>query len=485
MATAKQKAAARKNIKKAQAALRKKNRGHTKTTRKAERRGKGKASAKQRAAARKNIKKAQAANRRDRKSTTKSPRKRAKRAKAEREREPKRARKSGRKGGGRRKSGRKGGGRRKSGRRSSGRATAHTTRTEIIKMPGHTTKVAILPIQSGARRSGKRKGGKRKGGKRKGGKRRSGKRGGSRARETGYAMENPLTGVELFVGGLTGLLGFGVADVLDRYLATHALTAGTNASVGGYPSLIDTPPTSGVYSGLFNATAIIAPMGLLRWGVGLGLTAVPLIAAHWIKAPTGRSALQFFGFGVGFRVVGKGMQDLFAYMFKSTSFGLRLYDGEVRAWAMKSGQLSFVAGTSDESGALAGAFPAAGLGDVPRIGCGKCANCLTGVGSCCMKGKNGPTPTAAAAPPPPPPPPPPPAQTPAPSPTWVPTPSQSNPTPTRVASPPSRNIPFPSYNPNPAGTLPGGTTPQPTYAGTQGVPSEARRSKYQWGSSHN
>jgi hypothetical protein len=462
MATAKQKAAARKNIKKAQAALKRK-RGGTKTTRKAEKRSKkkggakkGHSSAKQRAAARKNIKKAQAANRRKGKSHTKAPRKHAKRAEAKRPRK----KSGGKKKGGGRKSGKRKGGKRKGSHRKGTRSahrtsSTHTTRTEIIKMPGHTTKVAILPIQTGGhrRKSGKRKSGKRKSGKKKGGKKGKGR---SRARETGYAMENPLSGVEIFVGGLTGLLGFGVADVLDRYLATHAL----GGTTGAYT---DTPPTSGTYNGLYNATAVIAPMGWLRWGVGLGLTAVPLVAARWVKAPVGRSALQFFGFGVGFRVVGKGLQTLFAYAFKNASFGQRLYDAEVRAYYLKAN-----AGTIPSTVSL----PSSGLGEVPELGCGKCANCITGVGACCGKGRNGPTPTSSMAPPPPPPPPPPQTQ-----PTWVPSPPPPTQTPSTTTYNPPRNRPqIPVTS-----TLPGGTR---TYGGTQGVPSE-RRSKFQWGSDSN
>jgi hypothetical protein len=454
MATAKQKAAARKNIKKAQAALKRK-RGGTKTTRKAEKRGKGKASAKQRAAARKNIKKAQAANRRKGKSHTKAPRKAAKRAAAKhpkhstKAKHPKRAKHKGKHKGGKGK--RKGG--RKTTRIAHRGATTHTTRTEIIKMPGHTTKVAILPIQtSGHRKPAKRKASKRGKGRGKGKKKGKGKGRGSRARETGYAMENPLSGVEIFVGGLTGLLGFGVADVLDRYLATHAL----GGTTGAYT---DTPPTSGTYSGLYNASAVIAPMGLLRWGVGLGLTAVPLVAARWVKAPVGRSALQFFGFGVGFRVVGKGLQTLFAYVFRNASFGQRLYDGEIRASYLKAG-----GGTIPSTVSL----PSSGLGEVPELGCGKCANCITGVGACCSRGGQGsmqtPQPTQSVAPPPPPPPPPPPTQVP-----WTPVvPGTFHTVPVRVGPP---------------GIV---SRPQAPRTGTQGVPSDVqRRSPYQWGSQYN
>lgn len=182
------------------------------------------------------------------------------------------------------------------------------------------------------------------------------------------AMENPLGVSELLVGGLTGVIGFGVADVLDRYLATHALTDSGGKDANGFEVYTDTPPTSGNYSGLFNATAILAPMDAMRWAAGLGLAAVPMIAAHFIKAPTGRAALQFFGFGAGIRVVGKGLVDLSSMLLKKTSSGQRLYDAELRAQLAK-------AGSSGASGFPT--LPSAGLGYAPQahgFGCG-CGGC--------------------------------------------------------------------------------------------------------------
>jgi hypothetical protein len=313
------------------------------------------ATKKQKAAARRNIKKAQAALRAKRrgKTHTKSPRKRSKVAKAHHKKAHHK-----RKGGKRRSSKRRGGKKRKGG---GGSRTTHT-RTEIIRLPGHSTKIAVLPIQSGGRRGG---GGHKR---RKKGKRRS------KARETtyerGYAMENPLNGVEIFVGGLTGLLGFGTADVLDRFLATHALTDKNAKDAKGNELYADNVPTDGSYKGLFNATAVLAPMDWKRWGAGAAIAAVPIILANWVRAPVGRSALQFFGFGAGIRVVGKGLQDLFGMVFKTTSFGQRLYDGEMRAAALKAGDGSETS------------LPSSGLG-YADTGCGACANCVTGVGACC------------------------------------------------------------------------------------------------------
>ncbi len=182
------------------------------------------------------------------------------------------------------------------------------------------------------------------------------------------AMENPLGVGELMVGGLTGVIGFGVADVLDRFLATHALTDSGQKDANGFEVYTDTPPTSGNYSGLYNATAILAPMDAVRWAAGIGLAAVPLVGAHFIKSPTGRAALQFFGFGAGIRVVGKGLVDLSSMLLKKTSSGQRLYDAELRAQLAK-------AGPSKATGYPT--LPTAGLGAAPQaygFGCG-CQRC--------------------------------------------------------------------------------------------------------------
>jgi hypothetical protein len=180
------------------------------------------------------------------------------------------------------------------------------------------------------------------------------------------AMENPLGMGELVVGGLTGVIGFGLADVLDRFLASHALTDTGQKDANGFEVYNDTPPTSGNYQGLYNATAILAPMDAKRWAAGLGLAAIPLVGAHFVKSPVGRSALQFFGFGAGIRVVGKGLVDLTAYMTRKTSSGQRLYDAELRAMAAKAGSPG--GGSTDYP-----TLPSSGVGaplTPPRLGFG-------------------------------------------------------------------------------------------------------------------
>jgi len=192
------------------------------------------------------------------------------------------------------------------------------------------------------------------------------------SRRRGYALENPLSGMELAVGALTGVVGFIAADALDRVLATHALQDKGATGTDGKELWMDTPSSTGSYAGLFNATAILAPMDWKRWLAGAGITAVPFIIAAFIKSPVGRSSLQFFGFGAGVRILGKAATDLMAKLTGRTSWGARLYDAEARAAALKAGQ-----------GAEAN-LPSAGLGAIGTgvAGCG-CQNCTTGVGACC------------------------------------------------------------------------------------------------------
>jgi hypothetical protein len=206
--------------------------------------------------------------------------------------------------------------------------------------------------------------------------RRKGRRKGRRRSRRRGALENPMTGVELFVGGITGLLGFLSADAIDRVLASHALTDKGTKDANGIELYADNPPTSGNYAGLFNATAICAPMDAKRWIVGILVAGIPVTIAHFISAPTGRAALQFFGVAAGFRIVGKGLIDLVAMVTKTNPVGQRLFDGEMRAAALKSG-----GSTNPELASL----PSAGLGRAPALtagngttapcGCGKCAKC--------------------------------------------------------------------------------------------------------------
>jgi hypothetical protein len=196
-----------------------------------------------------------------------------------------------------------------------------------------------------------------------------------RSRRRHGAMENPLSGVELFVGSLFGLTGFAIGDLTDRLIATHALTLKSAATTTTPALYADNPPTTGSYAGLFNPTAITSPMNLPRWANAVGAPALIFTVAHFVKSPVARSSMQFFAFGYGVRGVGKGIMDLMAKVTTSFGLGQRLYDGEMRAQVLKANS------GSNQAAALAN-LPAAGLGQparqlaaAPCNNCGNCAKC--------------------------------------------------------------------------------------------------------------
>jgi DNA-binding protein HU-beta len=197
----------------------------------------------------------------------------------------------------------------------------------------------------------------------------------SRRRRRSYrrrgALENPLSGIELFVGGLLGLTGFGIGDFTDRLLATHPLTdKNAKDPSTGQELWADNPPTTGSYAGLYNPTAIASPMDLPRWANAVLVPGTIFVVAHYVKTPTFRSAMQFFAFGYGVRGLGKGIIDLMALISNKYGLGQRLYDGEMRAMALK-------AAAGDQNAPALALFPRAGLGHAKvgnGLGCA-CAKC--------------------------------------------------------------------------------------------------------------
>lgn len=178
--------------------------------------------------------------------------------------------------------------------------------------------------------------------------------------------ENPLTGMEIFAGGLTMLLGLGSADLLDRTLATHALTAsGTNFA--------DSPTDANGKPQMLNGQAVLAPMNMKRWLAGGAITVVPFVVAAYVKGPTLRSSLQLFGFGAAARVLGKGVKDLVVKMLPSKGSVQRFYAPELAA---ENAAVAFAASQPGATPPAAGAFfptpnlPAVGLGHRHHAGTG-------------------------------------------------------------------------------------------------------------------
>jgi len=189
-----------------------------------------------------------------------------------------------------------------------------------------------------------------------------------------YAMDNPLSGKELAWGAGAGLGWFLVTDAVDRFWATHKLTAKGSSDASGHALYSDVPLTAATfwtgYPGQYNPTAICAPMNLVRWISGAVFVAAPLLSARYLVSdPFWRTELQFAGYGAFFRIGGKAFMDLIAKVAMWTEAGQRLYNGEMRAMVMTS---------SDQSPLTS--LPAAGLG--AASGCGSCPSCVLGVGEC-------------------------------------------------------------------------------------------------------
>ena len=206
-------------------------------------------------------------------------------------------------------------------------------------------------------------------------------------RRRAAAMENPLEGRGEFVGNVFSALGgFLFADVLDRFMATHALTAKGTTDPSGAPLYADNPPTTGQYTGLFNPTAIAAPLwqggAWKRLGVdivvGVGL---PFGVAMFIKnttpgQKTAKTAFTIAGYGAAVRIFGKMAIDGLAMLSMKTAIGQQLYDGEMRASVLAAnngnGQATQLA--SLPSAGLGKALPAAsGAGKVGKPDCEPCA----------------------------------------------------------------------------------------------------------------
>jgi hypothetical protein len=234
----------------------------------------------------------------------------------------------------------------------------------------------------------------------------------SRAREAGAnpigaganplleAAENPMSAAEYFIGGGSMIIGGLVAEVADRFAATHALTmvakpfnpTGPNTATtdatqaatdpNGKIIYMDVPDAGAAtmwspYNGMKNGAAIAAPMGLKRWIVAGAVVVVPFVGGiplakygHYKSA----AFFNFLGFGAAVRTGVKSLGDLLAFALKGTGFGQRIYDGEARAQALKAG-----AGAEQY-------LPSTGLGRANVKGVAGCGDgCCGGCGPCKQK----------------------------------------------------------------------------------------------------
>jgi hypothetical protein len=181
-------------------------------------------------------------------------------------------------------------------------------------------------------------------------------------------MENPLSGMELFVGFVVATLGAATAEITDRLIAGNSLTDTGQKDASGNAIFKENVPDGGVS----NTRTPSSRMGIVRWLVGIGITGVP-IGIGMIPAipPAGRSALQLFGVGAGVRTFTKGAIDGASYLLRNTSFGLRTFDAEIYTASLLDPK------TRAAAIATAPGTVVAGLGGVPSLGlgCGGCGHC--------------------------------------------------------------------------------------------------------------
>jgi hypothetical protein len=152
-------------------------------------------------------------------------------------------------------------------------------------------------------------------------------------------------GIALF----TSLIGYGIADLGDRYLAAGKAASLTQAM--------------GTEAG---------PMDWKRWLLGLGLTAAPMVLAHYgplSHNAASRATLQGLAIGAGLRTLGKGFSDMAAKLTEKTDLGQRLYAGENAGRAY----LETVAAETRKQ---------QGTGKLPAKACPECGK-SDGLGACC------------------------------------------------------------------------------------------------------
>jgi hypothetical protein len=148
-----------------------------------------------------------------------------------------------------------------------------------------------------------------------------------------HARRNPMAAGELALAFISGGLGWAIADFCDRYLATY-----NPSSTAAAPTNLFTGGTNGTQANTLN---IATPPGLLRIGVGIGVTIVPAVLASLVRNPMGKAALQGMMLGAGIKLFGNlwnsyVMAKLLApansqQATMQASVGARLYPAEVVA----------------------------------------------------------------------------------------------------------------------------------------------------------
>lgn len=99
----------------------------------------------------------------------------------------------------------------------------------------------------------------------------------------GYAMENPMGGMEMGLAVVSGTVGFFLTGYVDRWMANKELGAGGSDLAGS--------------TSLSPAMASLTKPGIKRVLAQLTMVATPFAAAYWAKGPKLRAGLQGAGLG--------------------------------------------------------------------------------------------------------------------------------------------------------------------------------------------
>jgi hypothetical protein len=166
----------------------------------------------------------------------------------------------------------------------------------------------------------------------------------------GYALENPLQGMEVASATLAATAGFLLSDLVDRFIATTALAT----SVGG----------QGVESGV-NMRLVNAPPGMWRILAGLGMSLGPFALTPLAKnSPMVRATLQGAGLGAGVRFLVQMVKTFaIAKMTTNATVG-RLYQDTLNSAATSTADLAM------QNAAKAGTppLPWNGMAGIPNYG---------------------------------------------------------------------------------------------------------------------
>jgi hypothetical protein len=163
-----------------------------------------------------------------------------------------------------------------------------------------------------------------------------------------YALENPMTGGEMFLAAVTGGLGILAASGLDRYLATRDQTPAQ-----GQPAL--TP-----------AEQVASPPGILRVLAQGGIAAAAFVGAYFVPQPMGRAALQGAGLGAFSHLVGQAfMTYLVPRFFKSNDTARKMFPAEIAVYERLNPPQATTTGQQGLPMGVGGYLPRHGMGVDP------------------------------------------------------------------------------------------------------------------------